>query len=72
MVAKGYSLVSGGTDNHLVLVDLRPKDVDGSRVERILEMVHMAANKNTVPGVWVRSNDSADCCLASKCMVPGV
>ncbi|KAF5835536.1 SHMT-domain-containing protein [Dunaliella salina] len=50
MQAKGYSLVSGGTENHLVLVDLRPKNVDGSRVERILEMVHIAANKNTVPG----------------------
>mmetsp|Transcript_13903 Transcript_13903/g.29702 ORF Transcript_13903/g.29702 Transcript_13903/m.29702 type:complete len:525 (-) Transcript_13903:430-2004(-) len=47
---KGFKLVSGGTDNHLVLVDLRPKGVDGSRVERVLELVHIAANKNTVPG----------------------
>jgi len=46
----GYSLVSGGTDNHLLLVDLRPKGVDGSRVERVLEIAHIAANKNTVPG----------------------
>ena len=46
----GYSLVSGGTDNHLVLVDLRPKGVDGSRVERVMELAHIAANKNTVPG----------------------
>jgi len=47
---RGYKLVSGGTDNHLVLVDLRPKGVDGSRVERVMELCHIAANKNTVPG----------------------
>jgi hypothetical protein len=35
---RGFSLVSGGTDNHIVLVDLRPKGVDGSRVERVLEL----------------------------------
>lgn len=33
-----------------MLVDLRPKGVDGSRVERVLELAHVAANKNTVPG----------------------
>ncbi|PSC74475.1 serine hydroxymethyltransferase [Micractinium conductrix] len=47
---RGFSLVSGGTDNHIVLTDLRPKGVDGSRVERVLELAHIAANKNTVPG----------------------
>lgn len=46
----GHSLVTGGTDNHLVLVDLRNHSVDGSRVEKILEEAHIAANKNTVPG----------------------
>ncbi|KAG8417489.1 Cytochrome B translational activator protein cbs2 [Metarhizium acridum] len=46
----GYSLVSGGTDNHLVLADLKPHGVDGGRVERVLELVGVAANKNTVPG----------------------
>ncbi|KAH6613597.1 serine hydroxymethyltransferase-domain-containing protein [Chaetomium sp. MPI-SDFR-AT-0129] len=46
----GYRLVSGGTDNHLVLVDLKPQGVDGGRVERVLELVGVAANKNTVPG----------------------
>lgn len=45
-----YKIVSGGTDNHLVLVDLKDKGVDGARVERILELVGVAANKNTVPG----------------------
>jgi glycine hydroxymethyltransferase len=46
----GYTLVSGGTDNHLVLVDLKPQGIDGSRVERVLELVGVASNKNTVPG----------------------
>lgn len=46
----GYSIVSGGTDNHLVLIDLKDKGIDGARVERILELVGVAANKNTVPG----------------------
>lgn len=46
----GYTLVSGGTDNHLILADLKPQGVDGARVERILELVGVAANKNTVPG----------------------
>ena len=46
----GYALVSGGTDNHLLLINLKPQGVDGSRVERVLELAHIAANKNTVPG----------------------
>merc|ERR1712193_178199 len=46
----GYSVVSGGTDNHLVLIDLKPHGIDGSRVERVLELVGVASNKNTVPG----------------------
>ncbi|GBF93403.1 serine hydroxymethyltransferase [Raphidocelis subcapitata] len=50
LARRGFTLVSGGTDNHIVLVDLRPKGVDGSRVERVLELAHIAANKNTVPG----------------------
>ena len=46
----GYTIVSGGTDNHLVLIDLKPQGVDGARVERVLELVGVASNKNTVPG----------------------
>jgi glycine hydroxymethyltransferase len=46
----GVRIVSEGTDNHLVLCDLRPFGVDGSRVERVLELAHIACNKNTVPG----------------------
>ncbi|XP_052609557.1 serine hydroxymethyltransferase, mitochondrial isoform X1 [Peromyscus californicus insignis] len=50
LLKRGYSLVSGGTDTHLVLVDLRPKGLDGARAERVLELVSITANKNTCPG----------------------
>jgi len=46
----GYNVVSGGTDNHLVLIDLKDRGIDGARVERVLELVGVASNKNTVPG----------------------
>ncbi|ORZ20860.1 serine hydroxymethyltransferase-domain-containing protein [Lobosporangium transversale] len=46
----GYKMSSGGTDTHLILVDLRSKGIDGSRVERVLELVNIASNKNTVAG----------------------
>lgn len=45
----GYNMVSGGTDTHLLLLDLRSKRIDGARVERVLELVNIAANKNTIP-----------------------
>ncbi|KAG8465804.1 hypothetical protein KFE25_005374 [Diacronema lutheri] len=48
--AKGYSIVSGGTDNHLLLIDLKPNGIDGARVEAVMEKVSIALNKNTVPG----------------------
>nr|KAJ3421184.1 glycine hydroxymethyltransferase shm1 [Polyrhizophydium stewartii] len=47
---RGYDMVAGGTDTHLLLIDLRSKGIDGARVERILELVNIAANKNTIPG----------------------
>jgi glycine hydroxymethyltransferase len=50
LLARGYTLVSGGTDNHLLLVDLRSAGLDGARVERICELAGLAVNKNTVPG----------------------
>ncbi|XP_051119561.1 serine hydroxymethyltransferase 3, chloroplastic [Andrographis paniculata] len=46
----GYKLVSGGSDNHLVLVDLRPMGIDGARVEKILDMASITLNKNSTPG----------------------
>ncbi|KZF21432.1 serine hydroxymethyltransferas-like protein [Xylona heveae TC161] len=46
----GYKIVGDFTENHLVLVDLKSRGVDGARVERVLELVGVASNKNTVPG----------------------
>ena len=46
----GYKIVSDGTDNHIVLVDLRPNGIDGNRVDQTLDMCCITANKNTVPG----------------------
>ncbi len=46
----GINLVSGGTDNHLMLLDLRGTDLTGKELERRLDEVHITANKNTVPG----------------------
>lgn len=50
LLEKGYSVATGGTDVHLVLVDLRPVGITGARAEYILEEISIACNKNTVPG----------------------
>ena len=50
LTARGVKLVSGGTDNHLLLVDLREEDCTGKDLEARLDEVHITANKNTVPG----------------------
>lgn len=47
---RGYKLVTDGTDNHMVLLDLKPQGLDGARVEAVLEQVNIACNKNTTPG----------------------
>ncbi|CCF57341.1 hypothetical protein KAFR_0C03490 [Kazachstania africana CBS 2517] len=46
----GYSLVSDGTDSHMVLVSLREQGVDGARVEYVCEKLNIALNKNSIPG----------------------
>jgi glycine hydroxymethyltransferase len=47
--ASGFDLVSGGTDTHLLLVDLRPKKLTGNKVEKALGRAHVTVNKNGVP-----------------------
>ncbi|KAF2661624.1 glycine hydroxymethyltransferase [Lophiostoma macrostomum CBS 122681] len=47
---QGYKLVTDGTDNHMVLLDLKPVNLDGARVEAVLEQINIACNKNTTPG----------------------
>lgn len=49
MVDGGLRLVSGGTDNHLCLVDLTPADITGKDAEKVLESVGLTVNKNTIP-----------------------
>ncbi|QAZ66204.1 serine hydroxymethyltransferase [Solidesulfovibrio carbinolicus] len=49
LIAHGFDLVSGGTDNHLVLVDLTNKDVTGKDAEHALDLAGITVNKNTVP-----------------------
>ena len=47
---RGMKLVSGGTDNHLMLLDLSDRDVTGKALEKMLDEAHITVNKNTVPG----------------------
>ncbi len=49
LVENGLRLVSGGTDNHLMLVDVRPKKLNGSEAEAILESINITVNKNGIP-----------------------
>ena len=49
IAARGFRLVSGGTDNHLVLVDLRPKKMTGKIAEKALDKAGITVNKNKIP-----------------------
>ncbi|MEY4005251.1 MAG: hypothetical protein RLZZ221_1347 [Verrucomicrobiota bacterium] len=51
MIGRGYKIVSGGTDNHLMLVDLRPKfpELTAKKAQETLDLAHITCNKNTVP-----------------------
>ncbi len=50
LVDRGYAIVSGGTDTHLMLVDLRPKNVTGKEAQELLDRAAITVNKNTIPG----------------------
>ena len=49
LVEKDYRIISGGTDNHLVLIDLRNKNISGKKAEQALVLADITANKNMVP-----------------------
>ena len=49
LVARGFRLVSGGTDNHLILLDLTSKDITGKEAEELLERAGLTTNKNAIP-----------------------
>src|SRR5437879_3271987 len=50
LVERGYAIVSGGTDTHLMLVDLRSKQVTGKEAQELLDRAGITVNKNTIPG----------------------
>ena len=50
LIARGFAIVSGGTDSHLFLVDLRPKGLTGKEAEQLLDRAGITVNKNTIPG----------------------
>jgi len=50
LLTRGFSIVSGGTDNHLFVTDMRSKGTDGGRIEAVMNQISIAINKNTVPG----------------------
>ena len=49
LISEGFNLVSGGTDNHLMLLDLRNFDLTGKDMEKRLDEVYITVNKNTIP-----------------------
>ncbi|MBB5335069.1 serine hydroxymethyltransferase [Pectinatus brassicae] len=49
LIKNGFRIVSGGTDNHLMLVDLRSKDITGKEAEKLLDDIGITVNKNTIP-----------------------
>lgn len=49
LMNRGIKIVSGGTDNHLMLVDLTPFDLTGKAIEKLLDEAHITCNKNTIP-----------------------
>ena len=49
LLDEGFNLVSGGTDNHLMLIDLRPKNITGKEAENLFWQAHITANKNAIP-----------------------
>lgn len=49
LIKRGYRVVTGGSDNHLLLVDLRSKNISGQEAQEVLDSVHITLNKNTVP-----------------------
>jgi glycine hydroxymethyltransferase len=49
LMAKGYEIISGGTDNHLMLIDLRNKNITGKKAQETLDLAHITLNKNAVP-----------------------
>lgn len=50
LIKMDYKVCSGGTDNHIILIDLNNKDISGNKIEKLCELVNISINKNSVPG----------------------
>ena len=50
LIALGYKLVTDGTDNHLILLDLKPQGITGNKLEKVCELANITVNKNSIPG----------------------
>jgi glycine hydroxymethyltransferase len=50
LIKRDFKVVTGGTDNHLMLIDLRNKGISGGKAEKVMEYVGISVNKNTIPG----------------------
>mmetsp|Transcript_58906 Transcript_58906/g.80964 ORF Transcript_58906/g.80964 Transcript_58906/m.80964 type:complete len:154 (+) Transcript_58906:979-1440(+) len=50
LLKRGHTLVTGGTDNHMLLLNVRDHGLTGSKVEKLCDEVHITLNKNTIPG----------------------
>ena len=68
LVKHGYKLQTGGTDNHLVLWDLRPLKLTGSKVEKIGDLLGITINSTSLPILELRSFDR-DALLTRKCRI---
>lgn len=73
LMSHGYKLVTDGTDNHLVLWDLRPEAISGSKMEKVCDLCHITLNKNAVVGDVSAMNPGGvrigeRTCAAHECM----
>jgi glycine hydroxymethyltransferase len=68
LLERGFRLVSGGTDNHLLLVDLRPKNITGKDAEHLLDAAGITCNKNAIPFDPLPPNTTSGIRLGSAAM----
>ena len=67
-VNRGYRIVTGGTDNHLVLVDLQPKGITGREAEKVLESVGIVVNRNVIPNDPLQADVTSGIRIGSPAM----
>lgn len=70
LVAKGHVLATNGTENHLILWDLRPHDITGSKMEKICDALHITLNKNAIYGKAMRGDGVGRACCKTRYNAP--